>query len=86
MPIVLDGRSKKQRFRCKATDEVKLLESVKEDYRQKGHDLHDFVLDFFGIGSSNSSAYFCSVRNGEQSISTDAWNKIIDYASKQSGK
>ena len=79
MPIVKVG--KKERFRCEEPEEVGIIERGVEEYRNSGHDVHDFVLDFFGAHSLKPSTYLNNVKRGDTTISIESWSKLKEYVS-----
>lgn len=81
MPIEKVGRPPKEKFRCRTTEERKIIESAKEAYRDLGHNVYEFVRDFFGIRSSDPTDYTLAVVNGATAISIDRWNKLKEYTS-----
>ena len=76
------GKGKKEKFRCKSKEESDIIEKAKDRFREEGHDIREFVINFFGVHSSNPNTYVCTVKGGSTSISLEAWEKLNDYVSK----
>jgi hypothetical protein len=80
MPIVKDGRNNKEKFKCKEPEEVKVIETAKDEYC-KNHDNYEFVREFFDVRSFYPGQYIRSVKIGRIKISKESWVKLTDYAS-----
>ena len=86
MPIVKTRVGKGEKFRCEKPEEVELIDTALGGYRDSNHDVHDFVLYFFGRSSSSPSMYLHGVKSGLTMVSTDGWSKLNEYVSSMESK
>jgi len=86
MPIVKDGRSKKDMFRCQTREELGIIEIAQKKFCDSNHDNYDFLSSFLGAHSIKPGAYIINVKNGRIMISVESWNKIKDYVTTLESK
>lgn len=80
MPVVKDGRTKKEKVRCDPEEGI-IVERAHYKYCRSNHDNNDFVREFLDAHSLDPGSYIVGVKKGRIMISLESWNKLKAYAS-----
>ncbi|OGI12649.1 hypothetical protein A3K64_03655 [Candidatus Micrarchaeota archaeon RBG_16_36_9] len=76
----------KERFIIEKNNESEIIEKASEHYRNSGHNVYDFVLEFFSKRSSVPSRYLNSIKNGSRAFRVESWEKLEEYVSTMKSK
>lgn len=63
-----------------------MIDKGVDEYRDENHSVYDFLRDFFGVCSSKPSGCLSKIKSGNTSVSSEGWDRMVEYVSERRGK